>query len=103
MKITPHPHQTHVEDRSALLHDVRVSIYVYSSTRNWNGKSMMTLILREELYLRFRPLKQGLLQSRAKSHIGNILFCFLLCTFKDIFSFGFIPLTVSCYIFSWFL
>ena len=69
-KMALHYHQNHFEDRRVLLHDVRDSIYVRSSSINLSGWSMITLIMRDWLYLKFCPLNQGLLSLRAKSCVG---------------------------------
>ena len=62
-----HHHQNRVEDPGVLLHDVRKGIYVHSSSRNRSGLSMMTLILRHWLYLKFCPLNHGPMSSRVKN------------------------------------
>lgn len=69
-KMALHYHQNHFEDRRVLLHDVRDSIYVHSSSINLSGWSMITLIMTDWLYLKFCPLNQGLLSLRAKSRVG---------------------------------
>ena len=63
----------------------------------------MKLILKDCLYLIFRPLNQGFLLSRAKSRVGvktkhSVLYS-VLCL-NEVLSFALVPLIVSCYIFS---
>lgn len=61
---------SHLLRKCVLSHDVRESIYLHSSSRNWTGWSIMKLILRVWLYIKFCPLIQGLLSLRAKSPVG---------------------------------